>query len=413
MESSMSSSVHRDADIYSLLRQRLEPEFRVETFPSADYGTQDSYCYCVFRGNERVAELRGTFGENESGNLSSRAETVVQRLTGRSLHDATDKSPVCVPTIPSDPMIASRLIPLTTNTTYFNSGRAAFCFLIGRIIQPKRLWLPTYVAGSLVSAALQRLPQTPLHFYTVDRNLDCQFPTNLTQDDAVVVIHYFGAQNRNAATLPECSRVDDMSHMLPCRHGMTKYEFGSLRKTFRIADGGFITGQFNPVYESSRGEDVWLRRQARDWRDLREAENMMDRNWSISDMSSQSVAVLASLDQRTIAAQRLQNEDYLRNNFLPGQPLIAFQTDDIPLLHHRIFQTREERDSVRQFLAARGVFCSIHWPVHPEVLRHRNDVDVSDAIWLSDHMLSIPSADLDLNQMEYICRCAREWTRKP
>ncbi|MFN8709669.1 MAG: hypothetical protein ACK50J_23605, partial [Planctomyces sp.] len=163
---------------------------------------------------------------------------------------------------------------------------------------------------------------------------------------------------------------------------------------------------------SSRGEDVWLRRQARDWRDLREAENMMDRNWSVSDMSSQSVAVLASLDQKTMAEQRLQNEDYLRNNFLPGQPLVAYQPGDIPLLHHSLFQNRDEWDSVRQFLSASGVFWSIHWPVHPEVLRRRNDVDVSDAIWLSDHMLSIPSADLSLNQMEYICRCAQEWTRK-
>ena len=79
------------------------------------------------------------------------------------------------------------------------------------------------------------------------------------------------------------------------------------------------------------------------------------------------------------------------------------------MLHSRILQSTEERDSLRTHLAANGVFTSIHWPTH-ELVKTQTDVDVSDALWLEEHILCVPvSHDYSLSDMEAICCAADKW----
>jgi hypothetical protein len=307
--------------------------------------------------------------------------------------------------------IASRLPPDRTGPTYFSTGRAAFAFLIEDIVRPRRVYLPTFICWSLVSAMQRRFPDVELDFYTVNRRLECEYPDSLTDDDALVFVHYFGhrcvePQRDNGGTL-----LEDLSHTLiskPATSG--RYVFGSLRKMYRVADGGFVRGRFNPVYESSRRLDAWLRHNATDWRDMREAENMTDRSWSIQDIDSQSLAVVLSTDERQVQQRRQENDQFLTGNLTIGQPLIRYGASDCPLLHNRLLDTTEERDSLRSFLAQRGIFCSLHWPTHPELLARQDSVDISDALWLERHILSIPLAEhFPVSDMERICAACDEW----
>ena len=63
---------------------------------------------------------------------------------------------------------------------------------------------------------------------------------------------------------------------------------------------------------------------------------------------------------------------------------------DCPLLHDHLLISTEERDSLREYLASQGVFCSLHRPVHPYLLQHQDTVDIMEVIWIRDHALSLP-----------------------
>jgi dTDP-4-amino-4,6-dideoxygalactose transaminase len=138
----------------------------------------------------------------------------------------------------------------------------------------------------------------------------------------------------------------------------------------------------------------------------------MDRRWQMTDMSSQSMAQMLSSNVATMADQRRRNQRFLNENFPVGQPLIAFRPDEVPLLQNVLLPDQKTRDDLRAFLATRGVFCSIHWPLHPLLRQLADDVDCTDAAWLEDHVLSIPIADdFDESRMAAICEAATEWRK--
>ena len=410
----MTFEITDERQTFCWLRTQLESRYRVVAEPDASYYSEHKFCYRVYDGEKLLREFRGDFRTLVPQTLLSAARALVQQLEAQGpVADAVIDSPnVHGVNSPSEKrLIASRLVPLRQPTTYFSSGRAAFTWMIRDAIRPKRVWLPTFVCWSLIQAMQQRFPQTPLMFYPVDRKLRCQWPQNTEPGDALVYIHYFGHISEVPDVSAECVLLEDVSHQLiPRSDGGGSWRFGSLRKTFRIADGGVVYGLHSPVYEPDDGLSTWLRGCSRDWRDLREAENMMDRGWRVSDMSSQSLAQMLSSDPVKMAEQRWANQRFLQAHLTVGEPLVCFREDEVPLLHNILMPDTESRNSLRLFLASRGIFCSIHWPLHP-VLRNSANVDSEDAAWLEDHVLSIPVADdFDLNDMTRIVEAAREWS---
>jgi len=307
-------------------------------------------------------------------------------------------------------LIGSKLPPDHVDRTYFSSGRAAFAYLVG-MLKPRKVYLPAFTCWSLVSAMEQRFPKVALEFYPVARDLSCRYPSCVDKEELLVFIHFFGLENPGPAGEIAGVLLEDWSHsylsqIAPSGH----YVFGSYRKIMKVADGGFINHYFNPVYEPSRKLDTWLRLESRDWRDVREAENMIDRDWPVADISSQSLAILLGANEESIRRKRQRNEAFLRAEIKIGAPLSQYRAKECPLLHNRLFSSTEERDSLRAFLASKGVFTSIHWPTHPVVKRAQCPID--DVLWLEAHILSIPiSHDYGLNDMEYIASCVAEWSR--
>jgi len=305
--------------------------------------------------------------------------------------------------------IASKQPPVRTDRTYFNSGRAAFSYLVEAVIRPRRLYLPSYTCWSLVSAMDLRFPHVELDFYPVRRDLTCLFPDTLEADEALVVIHYFGHVNETASPPGDGTILEDLSHAtlseVPQRRG---HSFGSLRKLAHLGDGGFVSGFHNPMYEPTRKLDTWLRYEATDWRELREAENMLDRDWRIADMSSQSLAALFAMDAGSERRRRRENDRILAEGLRAGRPLIAFREGECPLVHQRVFDRTDERDSLRSFLAAQNVFTSIQWQAHPRIDRDR----YGDAHWLADHTLAIPvGSPLGAPEMDRVAAVVDRWMR--
>lgn len=313
-------------------------------------------------------------------------------------------------------IIANRLPPQHTATTWFSPGRAAFAFLVKNVACPTTVYLPSFVCWSLIDTMQQRLPDVKMRFYPVHPDLTCQYPEQAESDSACVYIHYFGHMKDASEIPPDLTLLEDHSHLPlqtnPPSHinDRVRHIFGSLRKAYRVADGGFLDGFHNPVYVADRNLPAWLRHEADDWRDMREAENMTDRSWTMSDISSQALAVILQTDVSAMRTQRQLNDRVLVRNFPVGRPLIDYSENECPLLHNRLCSSREERDSLRAFLAERGVYASIHWPVYDYLLQRRDSIDCEDAIWLQEHILSLPIAEcLGLAQMETICKAACQW----
>ena len=309
-------------------------------------------------------------------------------------------------------LIGSKLPPQRTSRTYFNLGRAAFAYLVETVIKPVKVYLPTYVCWSLVATMVERFPDIELEFYPVDVDLYCHYPDRVGDREMLVYINYFGAQNFSPLPLCDGFIVEDTSHSFASTFAASgDFVFGSLRKFLRVGDGGYIEGFFNPVYEPTKGLDTWLRYEATGWEDMREAENMIDRGWQLADISGQSLAVLLASDLEFIRARRIENELFLFDNLVGyGEVLQIFQEGECPLLHNRLFPSWSERDSLCAFLASRNIFVSIHWPVHSLV--QKAPYVAEGAMFLADHVISFPvSQYYNLNDMEYIVRCVKEWNR--
>ncbi len=396
----------RNSDAYCWLKRQLEPRYTVVAEPNAGYFDEWSFCYQVFDGNSLVREFRGDFRQLREGELVCAAADLVAALgaSTESVHRSAE-----TPDYP----VASRLPPARTPITWFSSGRAAFAWVVKEQINPRRLHLPALICWSLVNVMRQQFPEVELCFYPVSRHLEPQYPDNPGRDEAVLYVHYFGYRAPPPAADDGVAVLEDCSHLVSSFQPMSDgFAFGSLRKIYPTADGGYLRGSFNPVYEPDRGLDAWLRHEATDWKDLREAENMTDRHWTVSDISSQSLATILSSDDQAIIRRRQANESILARDLCVGIPMKPYATDECPLLHNRFLPGTSDRDSLRRFLAARDIYCSIHWPVHPAVTDASHDVDITDALWIQDHVVSIPvSQNYGADEMERICAACDEWNR--
>lgn len=414
---------HTNEDVYCYLKTELEPQFQVTSEPDLGYQKADRYCYRVSQGTAVLREFAGDFSMTSSGALLKEAQQFVADLSTE-----TDDSPLTTQHHPERAVpFASRQPPSRYPITWFSSGRAAFAFLIGEIARPRVIHLPTFVCWSLVDVMLRQFPEITLQFYPTtipaasshepdSGRLHSDYPTDLPPDEVVLVIHYFGQLTPSSAD-GHPVRIEDYSHVIsaPFR-SLTEtrpheaYVFGSLRKTFQVADGGFVGGFHNVMYESDQHSDAWLRHAARDWRDLREAENMLDRRWNFSDISSQSLTEILRSDTDWISEQRQQRHDFLELNFPAGRSLMQFAADECPLLHCRIFETTSERDDLRAFLAMRGFFTSIHWPMHPFIRTYAETADLRSAEQMQNLSLSIPvSETLPLSAYERLCSTVQRW----
>ena len=414
--------VQRNVDAYCFLKHALEPEYQVECVPDAGYFQQTLYRYRILDGDHLLFEFSGDFRDCPEGGLAERARDIVRALRPKQ----TSAAPLPTPEIP----IASRLPPKRQPATWFSSGRGAFAFLLTQTAIPQRIWLPALVCWSLVDVLTLRYPQIDIRYYPIHLRpqgagqpirLEAEFPTSLSQDEAVLIIHFFGHRTEIPSFSGRPLVLEDRSHCLDYDSDGESPEvsqqgrhliFGSLRKSYRVSAGGFVLGTFNPLYEPDRNLASWLSLQAADWRELREAENMLDRSWSISDIPSQALAGVLRTDREQTRQVRRTHFQLLAENMDAGTAVVTLDQQDCPLLHCRLLDSMAERDDLRGFLQRRNVFTSVHWPLHSHVRGQAEEHDICGAQQMARQSLAFPVSDeFSTGQIEAICDAVSEWKR--
>ena len=295
-----------------------------------------------------------------------------------------------------------------------DSGRTAFELALrhwraqGR--KPSAVWLPHYLCHS-VAAGLQRT-SVPLCFYEDGPGGMTGFePPSPRADDLVVAVHYFGRVNTRmlgfaANAQRDWGLVEDcvQSTYSDGVGVIGDYAVTSLRKWWSAPDGaslhladhdwavpldapdeGFVSRRL--LAKLLREGDAASERRYLEL--VGESEARLDELGTARAPSWISGVLLDSVDLPAMAARRRANFDILARRLLAlgeaGARLRLLNSElgagEVPLAL-AILLPAELRDPLRQFLAARRIFCPVHWQLEA----HASAAAQS----LSAQMLSLP-----------------------
>lgn len=276
--------------------------------------------------------------------------------------------------------------------------------------KPSAVWLPHYLCQS-VAAGLQRTG-VPLRFYKDGPGGMAGFePPSPLADDLVVAVHYFGRVNapmlgfaangeRDWGLIEDCVQSTYSAGV-----GVSgDYAITSLRKWWPAPDGaslhladdrwaatldapdeGFVSRRL--LAKLLREGDAACERRHLEL--VAESEARLDKSGTARAPSWISFILLDSVDLPAMTARRCANFDILTRRLLAlgeaGSPLRLLHSElgagEVPLAL-AILLPAELRDPLRQFLAARRIFCPIHWQLEA----HASAAAQS----LSSQMLSLP-----------------------
>jgi hypothetical protein len=295
-----------------------------------------------------------------------------------------------------------------------DSGRTALALAVNHWCKqghkPWAVWLPHYLCHSV--AAGVRGSGVPLRFYEDGPGGMTGFqPPSPRADDLVVAVHYFGRVNEAmlgfaAAGKRDWGLIEDcVQSTYSDGVGVSgDYAITSLRKWWPAPDGaslhladddwaapleapdeGFVSRRL--MAKLLREGDAARERRYLELVDDSEAQ--LDQSDTARVPSWISGVLLESVDLPAMAARRRTNFDVLASRLLAlcetGAPLrllhSGLHAGEVPLAL-AVLLPAELRNPLRQWLAARRIFCPVHWQLEA----HASAAAQS----LSVQMLSLP-----------------------
>lgn len=305
-------------------------------------------------------------------------------------------------------MICNHRLPAPTDKTYFDSGRSALQFIIQELVRPRVLYLPSLVCIDLIDRLKFVTNDIQLRFYRVHEDLSCAYP-RVRHGEALLRIHYFGAVDESLVRLHGGTLIDDISH---CLHSYPHQEnaivFGSLRKLYPVADGGFVVGFHNPRYATA-DRPVHEAFAAQDWHEWQSIEAWFQSSGQVLDMTSQSMAIVAGFDVRTDTIARRKNWSRLSEMDVGYCP-VSYKSDEVPIAHVRILESAELRDELRAWLIERNIYTAILWPLPVPLLSEGSE---DAGVTFANRSLAFPvDARYGDADMEYVVAMVNDFASR-
>ena len=299
------------------------------------------------------------------------------------------------------------------------SGRTALALILEEVGDGPWL-LPAYLCDSVLQPL--RAAGVPFDFYSVGGDLrprldELERAVETVRPAAVLVVDYFGFPPEEAERLralrDACLVVEDAVQgswlELPdaAAGGIGDVVFTSFRKYLPVPDGGIVRGVTARRLAPASGESVRTRLLGQLLRGaalhgdvggdvepaflrlLERGESALDEELPLEATSVISERLLASVDLVDAAERR-------RANFMALVAVLERVEGVAPLVRQLrpgvsplVLPTRiagGRRDSLRQALIARRIFCPVHWPLPPEIDHDRFPEEHE----LADEMLGLP-----------------------
>ncbi len=309
-----------------------------------------------------------------------------------------------------------RLADLTYNLagTWTISGRSAFMQILFHLMAKgiTHVHLPAYLCESLLQPV--RALGIDYSFYRVDREL-VAYPRP-PPGSAVLLIHYFGWINPITEELrlrsgDDFYLIEDPSQAMlsdwSAPESVTRFVLLSLRKFGPVPMGGWCNIEsliaepscdaYAIMWRSiavrlakglylSRAEDVVdPATEAFYLSGFQAVESFLDDSLEIFSLPKLVRELIAGIDWKSISQRRRSNWQILSD--LLGDELDALHAtlpDDVVPLGYVV--NVDSRDSLRASLAAKRIFCPVHWPMPAEIPQE----SFAEAAENSKRFLTIP-----------------------
>ena len=293
-----------------------------------------------------------------------------------------------------------------------------------------------------------------LIFYSVDRDLESAgeelFRLALEHDPGLIFIHpYYGTDTcagfrRQLAALRKSGILimEDVtqSYYLEGAGRDADFVVGSLRKWYAVPDGGFVASDISlaedvletgeayarerlvPLvqkWEYLREKERrtggaltagWLPRKAEYLKRNRSQENELDCYQGVRRISGISAEILSKVDEEEARRRRAENYYNLYRSVCGMKrlwPMLQAEERQAPL-YLPVYV--KERDSLQRFLAERGIYAPVLWPVGAE----NKDFLEGDEAYIFGHMLALPiDQRYGKTEMEQIAETLALYEKQP
>jgi hypothetical protein len=276
-----------------------------------------------------------------------------------------------------------------------DTGRSALLIAATEILRrggERRAWLPAYACESIAQAFTQAGFELRYYAGTPGMADDNYTPPSPKKGDSFLFIHYFGHRNETLARAAAEFRAagiwvieDRVQSALTPSASPADFSVTSLRKLLPVADGAALYGDAgtesltpalaapDEAFVSARLLGKVLRQAKLPAEEflplLEQAEQRLAGVIVPRRMSFFSEWILQRIDPAAIAAARRANWLSLVSKISPAaragriQPLFAQLRDDEVPLSLPVRVAGDRRDALRRHLAARQVYCPVHWPL--------------------------------------------------
>ncbi len=288
-------------------------------------------------------------------------------------------------------------LPAMEDCAFTFSGRTAIDLAVrdirsGRSL--KKVYVPSYCCVSMLQAFFDQGVEVKFYDvifeggkfrYGIEENHGC---------DAVLIMSYFGldvsAAHEEVRRLHEQGLIviEDITHSLLRDDSCSPYSdylVASLRKWFAVPAGGWVgkkkgTLSCKPDLDSERTVDDKIESMHEKYSyltgDVKDKEHFLAVSAKFENelihvdrllrMDTVSYALLGSTDVMAVVRKRRENAGILADGLkkLPGNIIALPDLDlrkDVPLFLP-VFLEHGDRESLRQFLIGRGIYCPVHWP---------------------------------------------------
>ena len=286
-------------------------------------------------------------------------------------------------------------LPKVADYSFTFSGRNAIDVAVRDILADHKIntvYAPSYCCVSMLQAFIDR--GMMIDFYEVGYKngfFSYEMP-KADKNSIVLIMSYFGLETRVAHKMVKeihntgAIVIEDASHSLLRSDASSEYSdyvVVALRKWFGIPTGGWVgkkQGKFaeKPSLDSNHAveEKIAAMKEKKEYLEgkVETKENFLlaqakfendlihvDRMLKIDD---ESMRILKGIDIQKVIIQRRRNIEVLLEGLKELECIRLPQIDistDVPLFLP-VFMDTKMRDSLRQYLIDRGIYCPVHWP---------------------------------------------------
>lgn len=248
-----------------------------------------------------------------------------------------------------------------------NTARNCFEYIL-RVREPKHVYIPKFICD-VMTQPLEKL-KISYSFYQIDENLEIAQELEITEDQLLLYVNYFGIKDNYSKKLIEKYKEKltlDCSQAFYFEPNQSSHVIYSPRKFFGVSDGGILytdkllDDKFETDISFSRSTHLLKRIDlgAEAAYDSFNADEENLNNQPIKLMSNLTKNILASIDFHDAKVKRKENFEFLHNK-LKNSNLISIKIGelDCPM----VYPYKTTSKNLRKLLIENKIFVAKYWP---------------------------------------------------